>query len=117
MAHILLVEDDEQVRLLIEEILVMFGHRVAVAETVAAGCALLDASPSYDLTITDGRLPDGNGLTIANCATEHGIKVIIISGFLAAYPADQLLPYITLAKPFRVSQLTTAIAHVLTANG
>jgi len=117
VAYILLVEDDEQVRLLIEEILIMSGHCVAVAETVAAGSTLLDAGPSYDLTITDDRLPDGNGLTIANCATEHGIKVIIISGFLAEYPADQLLPYITLAKPFRMSQLTAAIAHVLSTHG
>ena len=68
--YILLVEDDEQVRFIIDEYLRDSGYQVDAADTVAAACSLLADSRSYNLVITDGRLPDGNGLMIAQRASE-----------------------------------------------
>lgn len=115
--YILLVEDDEQVRFIIDEYLRDSGYQVDVADTVAAACSLLADSRSYNLVITDGRLPDGNGLMIAQRASEQSINVIIISGFAQELSAAGRAQYTVLAKPFRLSTLSTAIMDTVSANG
>ena len=56
MARILLVEDDHDVRPLLEYIVGAEGYEVTSAETVANGLALLTAQP-FDLVVTDVNLP------------------------------------------------------------
>ena len=67
--YILLVEDDEQVCDILGEFLRDSGYQVDVAGTVTAACSLLAGDRTYNLVVTDGRLPDGNGLMIALLAT------------------------------------------------
>ncbi len=64
MDRILLVEDDVEVRPLLEDILMDNGFRVATAENVAIAITLLSSQP-FDLGICDVKLPDGSGLTVA----------------------------------------------------
>jgi DNA-binding NtrC family response regulator len=113
--YILLVEDDEQVRFIINEYLRDVGYQVDVAGTVAAACSLLADSRDYNLVITDGRLPDGNGLMIAQRASEQSLKVIIISGFPQELAAAERAQYTVLAKPFRLSVLSKAVSDTLSA--
>jgi DNA-binding response OmpR family regulator len=115
--YILLVEDDEQVRFIIDEYLRDSGYQVDVAGTVTAACSLLEDSRAYNLVITDGRLPDGNGLMIAQRASEQRIRVIILSGFAQELSAAGRAQYTVLAKPFRLSSLSTAIMDTMSANG
>jgi two-component system OmpR family response regulator len=63
--RILLVEDDADVRLMLETALRGEGYEVDPAATAARARASLDAA-RYDLVIADWRLPDGNGLDIAD---------------------------------------------------
>jgi DNA-binding NtrC family response regulator len=113
--YILLVEDDEQVCDILGEFLRDSGYQVDVAGTVTAACSLLAGGRTYNLVVTDGRLPDGNGLMIAQRASEQSIKVIIISGFPQELAAAERAQYPVLAKPFRLSVLSNVISDTLSA--
>src|SRR5215213_11708748 len=113
--YILLVEDDEHVRFIINEYLCDSGFQVDVAGTVTAACSLLADSRAYNLVITDGRLPDGNGLMIAQRASEQSLKVILISGFPQELAAAERAQYPVLAKPFRLTVLSKVIGDTLSA--
>ena len=113
--YILLVEDDEQVCDIIGEFLRDSGYQVDVAGTVTAACSLLAGGRTYNLVVTDGRLPDGNGLMIAQRASERSIKVIIISGFPQELAAAERAQYPVLPKPFRLTVLSKVIGDTLSA--
>jgi len=112
--RILFVEDDDQVRSLIEEFLTNAGHEVDTAGTVAQGYSLLDTR-KYDLVMMNGRLPDGTGLAVARKAHQLGVKSLMVTGY--AYEFDQQRPdYLTiLQKPIRMSNLLQAIENALKA--
>ncbi len=80
MARILVVEDDADVRLLVEEVLLHAGHAVNAVETFKQGRELLRAG-DYDFLLTDGRLGDGTGIELADQAAERGIPALIITGY------------------------------------
>ena len=110
--RILFVEDDEEVRSLIEEFLTDAGHEVDTADTVAQGYSLLDTR-KYDLAMTNGRLPDGTGSAVAQKAHQLGVKSLMVTGH--AYEFDRQRPdYLTiLQKPIRMSNLLQAIENAL----
>ena len=89
MARILFIEDDEDIRPLIDDLLVDEGYEAEATDTVAAALGKL-ASQNFDLVLTDGRLPDGTGLTIAERATERAMKVLIFTGYADQFPKEQL---------------------------
>ncbi len=62
-----IVEDDSVLRQALCEKLQLWGAEVFQAADEKSGLALLDISP--ELLITDIRLPDGNGITIAESAS------------------------------------------------
>jgi len=113
--YILLVEDDEQVCDILGEFLRDSGYQVDVAATVASACSLLAGDRTYNLVVTDGRLPDGNGLMIAQRASEQSVKVIIISGFPQELAAAERAQYPVLGKPFRLAVLSNVICATLSA--
>ena len=113
--YILLVEDDDQVCDVLGEFLRDSGYQVDVAGTVSAACSLLADSRAYNLVVTDGRLPDGNGLMIAQRASEQSLKVILISGFPQELAAAERAQYPVLAKPFRLAVLSRVIGDTLSA--
>jgi len=112
MDRILLVEDDPELRLLLEHVLLGAGYRVDTAATVAAAFDLLDGPP-YDLVLADGRLEDGTGMMVAEKAGETGAKTLIITGYAFELPRDQLGRYEYLLKPLRPSELLEAVDRVL----
>jgi DNA-binding response OmpR family regulator len=63
MPRILLVEDDAEVRLLVEHVLLNADYEVDSAETLTAGLRALGRS-GYDLVVADGRLSDGTGISL-----------------------------------------------------
>ena len=79
MARILLIEDDADVRPLLEHILLEQRYEVTTAETVLTATALLNSQP-FDLVICDVNLPDGSGLAVADRAKAAGVKVLVMTG-------------------------------------
>ena len=111
-ARILFVEDDVHVRLLVEDALRDAGYAVESAGTVAGGQSLLDAG-TYDLLLTDGRLPDGNGFSIATKAAIKGVQVLIYTGYTYEYSEEERARFTVLTKPIRLARLLHFIQTAL----
>lgn len=78
---ILLVEDHEDTRRTLANLLERWGHSVASADTVAAGLELASEQP-FDLLISDLGLPDAHGTDlILQLRKTSDIPGIAISGF------------------------------------
>jgi DNA-binding response OmpR family regulator len=111
MTRILLVEDDKDVRLLVEHVLIRARYEVDPAATLEAGRALL-ARNRFDLVLTDAALPDGSGIQLAEEAEKRSIPVIIMTAY-AFRLGDDLLRFDVLLKPVRPAELLQAIGRSL----
>jgi DNA-binding NtrC family response regulator len=112
VARILLVEDDLNVRPLMEHIMLEHGYQVTTAESVASAVALIGSQP-FDLVICDVKLPDGNGLIVADKAIAAGSSVLVITGYGLSIRPDTLSPYDYLLKPVRGDELLAGIQRCL----
>jgi len=112
VARILLVEDDPDVRPLMEHIIVDHGYQVTTAESVTVATALLSAQP-FDLVICDVNLPDGSGLTVADQAIAAGIKTLVTTGHGLSLKPGSLQPYDYLLKLVRGDELLANIQRCL----
>jgi CheY-like chemotaxis protein len=112
MTRILLVEDDPDLRLLLEHVLLSAGYEVDAAATVAAAMARLE-NAAYDLVLADGRLEDGTGMMVAEKAVAAGSKALIITGYAFDLPREELGRYEYLLKPVRPNELLQEIARAL----
>jgi DNA-binding NtrC family response regulator len=112
VARILLVEDDPDVRPLMEHIILDRGYQVTTAESVTVATTLLNAQP-FDLVICDVNLPDGSGLTVADQAIAAGIKTLVVTGHGLSLKPGTLQPYDYLLKPVRGDELLANIQRCL----
>jgi len=114
MARILLAEDDADVRVVVEHVLIDGGYAVDAAPNVESARKLL-LSGEYDLVLSDGRLPDGTGMELADVAQGKGIPALILTGYafilreLAADPSR----YKVLLKPLRPPEILKAVEDAL----
>ena len=106
--RVLLVEDEPDIHDILAMVLRGEGYQVDVAETVAEGMAFLDRW-RYALVITDWRLPDGDGLRIADAAAGLDAKTIVMSGYLFQVPGGRADRHETLMKPLRPREIVTAV--------
>jgi two-component system, NtrC family, nitrogen regulation response regulator NtrX len=83
MNHILVVDDEAEIRASLEEILREEGYGVATASTAGEALLLLNDAP-YDVVLLDIWLPDRDGLDVLadihQLALEMRPEVVIISG-------------------------------------
>jgi DNA-binding NtrC family response regulator len=112
MPRLLLIEDDANVRFVMEHALIDGGYEVDTAGTVTIGFELL-ANHLYDLVVADARMPDGSGLELADKARDIGVPVLIITGYAFNLPRDELDRFEFLLKPVRPSELLQAVDRVL----
>jgi CheY-like chemotaxis protein len=101
LAHILLVEDDPDVRPSTERL------------GTFAGAMTLLSSNAYDLVIADAQLKDGNGLDVANAAKSREAKALMLTGYAAKFPLEVLEEHPCLGKPVRAEVLLRAVAQCL----
>ena len=106
-ATILVVDDDPEVREIVSDILLDYGHQVLAADGGTEALRLIDATPGIDLMITDVRMPDISGLELAARArrAREGLRVILISGY---FPGADVGARVLL-KPFRMAELHAAV--------
>src|SRR5438132_1991964 len=86
---ILAVDDEPDLRMVIERILVSSGYRVEVAGGVREAVTLLDTLEDFpDLLVTDVRMPDGAGAELAALVRRQrpDLPVLYVSG----YPEDRV---------------------------
>lgn len=114
MARILLAEDDADVRIVVEHVLLDGGYSVDAASDFEAARELL-LSREYDLVLSDGRLPDGTGMELADIATTKNIPALIVTGYafiLRELGADPNR-YRVLLKPLRPAEIIQAVGEAL----
>src|SRR5438874_13076446 len=112
MPRILLVEDDADVRVLMEHVLIGDRYEVDPAPTIAAARTLIGRK-RYDLVLADGVLPDGSGIEIADEAERRGIPTIIVTAYAFRFPKRELARYGLLLKPVRPAELLQAVERAL----
>jgi DNA-binding response OmpR family regulator len=91
MPRILLVEDDRDVRLMMEHTLLTAHYDVDTTETVDDALTLLDRR-QYDLVLGDGRLNDGTGMIVAERAHERRIASLARHRIRLLAPASRTCP-------------------------
>jgi two-component system, OmpR family, response regulator len=111
-SRILMVEDDPDVRMLMEHVLTGEGYRVDPVGTVEAGRTAL-ASNKYDLALVDGVLPDGSGIVVAEEADKLGIPAIVATAYAFRFPKRDLARYVLLLKLVRPDELLEAVKSAL----
>jgi DNA-binding response OmpR family regulator len=109
---ILLVEDERVTREALVHVLGSEGYSVEVATSIAEATACLDTS-TYALAIMNWRLPDGDGLLIANRAAAAGAKTMVMSGYLFQMPGRLAEHHEILMKPIRPSEMVAAVERAL----
>lgn len=120
MARILLMDDDEQLRRLLQRVLEGAGHVVFAAGDGNAGLALLEAVDPQ-VVVTDIVMPDREGLeTIGELRKRRpDLPVVAMSGNCDAGSGDYLRIAAalgarrTLGKPFAPQALVDAVAELL----
>ena len=116
---ILVVDDEELVRMLVSRSLVEGGYAVVEASHGAAALALLeDGRHEFDLVICDVVMPGMNGRDLARwlAANRADLPLLLISGYPLPYLEahdlyDPGLPL--LRKPFLPSLLLEVVAETL----
>jgi two-component system OmpR family response regulator len=108
MKHVLLVEDDPDVRALLSEILHDAGYGVSEVPTVADARNLIDGT-GLDLIVTDVVLPDGRGTELADYAQRRGLRSLILTGNVDRMQELQLKERHYLAKPFRPKEFLASV--------
>lgn len=90
-AHVLLVDDDDSVVILITRILEQLHYQVTGAADAKTALATLTANPrEYDVLVTDIGLPDRSGLELARAARQlrPDLPIILTTGALRPGEAE-----------------------------
>ena len=120
MARVLIIDDDDQVRMMLRRTVEAAGHDVVEAANGALGIRAVEESVP-DLVITDIYMPEKEGLeTIIELKRSHpNLRIIAISGGAREVDLD-FLPVAkrlgadySLPKPIDREQLMEAIREVL----
>jgi CheY-like chemotaxis protein len=110
--RVLLVDDEALVRASTAHMLTDLGYDVIEADTAEEALIILASEQRFDLVVTDHLMPGMTGVDLAHVIRDQqpDLPVLIVSGYAetAGVPAD--LPRLT--KPFRLSDLATALAHL-----
>ncbi|MEN3377487.1 MAG: two-component system, cell cycle response regulator CpdR [Hyphomicrobiales bacterium] len=121
MARILVAEDEDPLRALVARAITDLGHTVVTAFDGADALDILTReSGSFDLLLTDIRMPLMDGIALALATARDHPQIIIL--LMTAY-ADQrerasnleALIHDVVLKPFTLAELKTAVSEALAA--
>lgn len=115
--HVLVVDDERDIRELLEITLMRMGLEVDAVGTVAEALQRLE-SREYDLVLTDMRLPDGEGLTVVEEIARRNLDtpVAVITAYGSTENAVHVMKagaFDYLAKPLALEQLRTLVKSAL----
>ncbi|MDX8523105.1 response regulator [Mesorhizobium sp. MSK_1335] len=119
MAKLLIVEDDESVRTLAARALERDGHNVTIATDGAQGLdRIRQALGSYDLVVSDIRMPEMDGIEMATAAAREfpTMKIMLMTGYADQRERAEELNGIILdvvQKPFTLAEIRTRVGRAL----
>jgi two-component system cell cycle response regulator CpdR len=121
MPRVLIVDDEESMRMLVARAVAMDGHQTVTAQDGAAALEILTREGGrFDLLLTDIQMPimDGIALALATARDFPRLTILLMTGF-----ADQrerahglnAIAHDVISKPFSVADIRTAVADALAA--
>ncbi|SHN78557.1 response regulator [Bradyrhizobium erythrophlei] len=119
MSRVLIVDDEEAMRLLVARAIAMDGHEILTAADGAEALDILSGpNGSFDLLLTDIQMPIMDGIALALTAARDfpQLTILLMTGF-----ADQrerasglnAIAHDVISKPFSVADIRTAVADAL----
>lgn len=121
MSKILIVDDEEPLRLLVSRALQMDGHETMTAEDGGAALDIVTAeNGAFDLVLTDIKMPvmDGIALALSIAAKFPDLRILLMTGYAdqreRAHGLDALI-HDVVTKPFSVADIRAAVKDALDA--
>jgi putative two-component system response regulator len=117
VSRILVIDDEDVIRMLMLEILEAAGHEVVDAETAERALVLLEAS-EFDLVVSDVIMPGLSGLELLGAvrAKRASLPVVLVTGAGTYETLSQALTRGAaglVTKPFAHADLQSAVADAL----
>jgi CheY-like chemotaxis protein len=115
---LLVVDDEQAIRVLIRRMLERNGYTVLVAATADEALELFETNPSISAVLTDAIMPVSNGTELMTRLMKQrpDVRVIFMSGYTAEYIVELgcVNPAMAfLSKPFTGETLSRTIREVL----
>jgi CheY-like chemotaxis protein len=120
--HVLCVDDDPAMVLMVDGLLQRAGYRVTTFEQPVAALARVLADPgAFDIVVTDFNMPEMNGMELATALAQAvpQLPVIITSGFISdemRQQAGELRVAALLQKEYTLERLAGLVHGVLEQN-
>ncbi|HMP55407.1 MAG TPA: response regulator [Novosphingobium sp.] len=119
--RVLLVEDEDTVRMVAERALTRAGYSVVVARDGEEGLEKVESGDGFDLIVTDVVMPGMDGPAMARAIRKLAPAMPVL--FMSGYAEEQLRRDIDLEgvdflpKPFSVPQIVDKVGAVLSVRG
>ena len=115
---ILIVDDDESVRDVMSLLIERIGHTAVMAESAKQALEVVNRAPAIDLVITDLKMPEMDGLSLAQKLLEQDPDrpVLLLTGFANLDNARKALSvgiYEYFVKPFDTEDVVAGILRAL----
>ncbi|MFC5385668.1 response regulator [Aquamicrobium segne] len=122
MAKLLIVEDDDSVRMFVSRALERCGHQIEVAADGAQGLEMIKAAKGgYDLVLSDIRMPAMDGIEMAMSAAGlfPTLRLLLMTGYADQRErADDLSKVIVdvVNKPFSLAEIRSRVDAALSVD-
>jgi two-component system, cell cycle response regulator CpdR len=119
MSRVLVVDDEESMRLLVARAIAMDGHDITTASDGAEALEILGRMDSlFDLMLTDIQMPVMDGIALALSAARDfpNVTILLMTGYAEQRERASGLSAIAhdvISKPFSVADIRTAVADAL----
>jgi len=112
---LIVVDDDDGVRVVLQDVLLDRGYDVITARDGAEGLDRLRREPRLSLLITDIRMPGIDGWELARRArkTRPDIKVLYITGYPGEQRPDDAPAGPLLRKPWRTDEFYKCVEQLI----
>jgi DNA-binding NtrC family response regulator len=115
--HILIVDDEEDLRTLLGHVLSTAGYRIDTAADGESALKLLQKE-KFDLALLDIQMPNLNGIQVLKYLHQHlpGIKAIMLTGYADlkhAMEAKEFGARDFIGKPYKLEDILSTVERVL----
>jgi PAS domain S-box-containing protein len=111
---VLLVDDEELVRMSTADMLSDLGYSVVEAASGEEAARLVSRGTHFDVLVTDHLMPGMTGTDLADTvrAAKPGVPVLLVSGYAEHEGIEPAIPRLT--KPFRADELAARLSELIT---
>lgn len=110
--HVLIVEDEMMLAMMVEDVLSAEGYSVTTAASHAAALAAIDKC-DMDVAVLDINLGSHSALPLADELVNRGVPVVFASGYGATGLPDRFRGCTVLQKPYLPSELVSCVSALL----